>query len=336
MSNTSQTPSGEQYTGYGYGGQPIDPYTGQPFPPGYGQRAQKSNALGITSLTLGIVGLLLSWIPIISYLAFALGILGVVFGGIGIFKSHRLMSIIGTALGVITIVVSIITYVSLVNDLNGVVDKVNAATSGAQSDEVIVTPAPGYEEPYTGEEAEGEGYPYGGEEGLQGEIDANADIPIAEVNSRGNIVKAIGEDAGVGGLQRGVDTAVWSVDEVETDISCTESYRPDKPQNGHLTAVDMNLSTGADFNDYTGGYGMLSGMDFEFIDSQGVTHDDIVSFATYGCLAPSETFNDGVLGSAQNYNGKIILDLPDTEGTLVFSPSWSYDFGSTGWEYPVG
>jgi hypothetical protein len=329
MSNTSQTPSGEQYTGYGYGGQPTNPYTGQPFPPDYGRPAQKSNGWAITSLTLGIVGLLLSWIPIISYLAFALGILAVVFGGVGIFKSHRLMSIIGTALGVITIVVSIITYVSLVNDLNGVVDKVNAATSGAQSDEVIVTPAPGYEEPYTGEEAEGEGYPTG-EEALQ------SDVPIAEVNSRGNIVKGIGEDAGIGGLQRGTDTAVWSIDGIETDVECTEPYQSSGPINGHLAAVDLNLTTGDDWSSYTSGYGYVSGGYFTFIDSEGVTHSDLETIATYSCLSERETFNNGSLGADQTFKGKVVLDLPDTEGTLVFSPSWDGYMAMVGWEYPVG
>jgi hypothetical protein len=123
------TPQHDPYAGYGYGGQPINPYTGQPYPPAAPQQ-RKSNGFAITSLTLGLIGVLLFWIPLIGYVAFILGIVGAVFGVIGIFKSHRKMSIAGTVLSVLAVVFSTIAYVSLVNDLNKAVDGYNAAVSG--------------------------------------------------------------------------------------------------------------------------------------------------------------------------------------------------------------
>lgn len=285
------------------------------YTPGY-PPPRKSIALAITSLTLGIVGLLLSWVPIIGYVSFILGILGVVFGAIGIVKSHRLMSIIGTALSVVAIGVSVVAYASFIKTLNQAVDGYNAAAPST--------------------EVEGEGYPAGGAEGLEQEVEANGEGPIAEVNSRGNIVKAIGDDAGIGGLQRGVDTAVWSIDGIETDVECTEPYQTSKPVNGHLTAVDLNLTTGDDWSTYTNGYGYVSGGYFTFIDSEGVTHSDLETIATYSCLSERETFNTGSLGADQTFKGKVVLDLPDTEGTLVFSPTWDGYMAMVGWEYPVG
>jgi len=305
--------SGEQFSGgYGYGGQPIDPATGYPYPPqGWAPPSpSKSNGLAIASLIVGVVALALAWIPIINYAAMVLGIIGLVLGGIGIFQSHRMMSIAGATLSLVAIVVSFAVFASFANSVDQAVDDYNSATSAIPSDPALTDPDLGYE---------AEGYP-------------TEDLP--ETNGRGNIVKAIGEDAGVGGLERGVDTAVWSVDGIETDITCTEPYQSAQPE-GHLTAVDFNLSTGPDWDSYTGGYGYVSGGYFTFIDSQGVTHSELDGMPTYSCLSDRDMFNEGAIGAGQNYTGKIVLDLPDTTGTLVFTPSWDV-YNTSGWEYPVG
>ena len=141
MSHPSQTPqprqqaeAGLQYTGYGYGGQPIDPRTGQPVWPGYTQGGyvqapeKNSNGLAIGSLILGIVGLALSWIPIINYIAVVLGIIGLVLGGIGIFKSNRLMSIAGAVVSLIAIVASFMVFASFANAVDDAVNDVEQST----------------------------------------------------------------------------------------------------------------------------------------------------------------------------------------------------------------
>ena len=52
-----------------------------PGPNAYQQPApQKGSGLAITSLVLGLIGLMLSWIPIINYLAVILGLVGLVLG----------------------------------------------------------------------------------------------------------------------------------------------------------------------------------------------------------------------------------------------------------------
>jgi hypothetical protein len=277
---------------------------------------QNSSGLAIASIILGIVGLALAWVPIVNYIAMVLGLIALVLGGVGIFKSHRMMSIAGAVLGLVAIVASLAVYAAFVNSLN--------SASGTYA---------GTTNPFSAE-VEGEGYPLGEEEALEGEAEANADEEAPPSNERGNLVKGIGELAGVGGLERGVHTAVWSIDGIETGIDCTEPYQSAEPE-GHLTTVDLNLSTGPDWDEYTGGYGYVSPSYFTFIDSKGVTHSDLETIATYSCLPESQTFNDGSLGAGQNFTGKIILDLPDTEGTLVFTPSWDI-YNTSGWEYPVG
>jgi hypothetical protein len=70
------------------------------------QTREKSGGLAISSLILGIIALFLSWIPIVNYLAVILGVIGLVLGAIGIFKSKRVMSIFGTALSVLSIIIA--------------------------------------------------------------------------------------------------------------------------------------------------------------------------------------------------------------------------------------
>lgn len=59
---------------------PGPPTTGQHWP---GATPGPANGLGVTALVLGIVGLALSFVPLIGVIAWPLVILGIVFGAIG-------------------------------------------------------------------------------------------------------------------------------------------------------------------------------------------------------------------------------------------------------------
>ena len=52
--------------------------------PQHGYQVQPSNGKGVTSMVLGIIGLIFSFIPIIRLIAWPLVILGIIFGGVGI------------------------------------------------------------------------------------------------------------------------------------------------------------------------------------------------------------------------------------------------------------
>jgi len=98
------------------------PQAGQaygPGPGGYQQPApEKGSGLAITSLVLGLIGLMLSWIPIINYLAVILGLVGLVLGVIGIWKSKRVMSIIGSILCALTIIISFVAFASFADSVD--------------------------------------------------------------------------------------------------------------------------------------------------------------------------------------------------------------------------
>jgi hypothetical protein len=76
--------------------------------------APASNGIGTAAGVLGIVGAVLMFIPFVDYIAIILGVLAVIFGGVGIGRSKRLggagkgMAITGLVLGIISVVISIL------------------------------------------------------------------------------------------------------------------------------------------------------------------------------------------------------------------------------------
>jgi hypothetical protein len=66
-----------------------------------------SNGMGVTGLVTGIIGACLAWVPI---LGFILGVLGIVFGGIGVYyanqgrATNKGAAIAGLVLGIFAVV----------------------------------------------------------------------------------------------------------------------------------------------------------------------------------------------------------------------------------------
>ncbi|WP_025272854.1 DUF4190 domain-containing protein [Haloglycomyces albus] len=103
-------------------GTPGDPYQQQqpgysmgPAPaPGqspYGPPQQlPQNGLGTAGLVCGVIGLALAWIPFIAFFGWVLGILGIIFGSIGLAKANKGeatnkgMAIGGLATGILALV----------------------------------------------------------------------------------------------------------------------------------------------------------------------------------------------------------------------------------------
>lgn len=73
-----------------------------------------TSGIAITALVLGIISLVLSWIPIVNNAAAVLGVIGLIFGVIGIVKTGRNgrkkgrgLAVAGTVLSVLSIVISL-------------------------------------------------------------------------------------------------------------------------------------------------------------------------------------------------------------------------------------
>lgn len=96
------------------------PSPSQPYP--YGQPSiPTSNGLATTGGVLGIVGFVAGWIPLIGILfGLVIGILAIVFSGIGLSRSGRLpgqagkgMAITGLVLGILIVIFKLIPGVNL-------------------------------------------------------------------------------------------------------------------------------------------------------------------------------------------------------------------------------
>ena len=150
----------------------------------------------------------------------------------------------------------------------------------------------------------------------------------AATNDRGNIEVAVG-DEGVLESEDGTALLTFAIDGITPDVPCTEEYA-DPAENGHLTAVQMRVSTNAVSPDDLS-YLAVSSYDFSFIGADGITVSTVDSFATYSCLADSTLFPSDSLRPASQYAGIVLLDLPATSGTLIWSPT-TFSSNSAGWE----
>lgn len=144
----------------------------QPYPPGYGQPyAQQppppapSNGLGVAALVLGILAILLAFVPILGFVAYPLAIVGIILGlvGLGRVRSGRssrgitLAGLIASIVGLVLVIVSTVVYVSAigagvasadkaVNGVHNVTYKVTSTNGG----KVVVGYAQGTAGPGTG------------------------------------------------------------------------------------------------------------------------------------------------------------------------------------------
>lgn len=101
MSNQGYPPPPPQQYGYGYSPQ------------------QQGNGMAVTAMVLGIIGVVLFWIPVLGWI---LAILAIIFGGVGIAQANKRagsgkgMAIAGLVLGIVSIALYVIVVVAVVSN----------------------------------------------------------------------------------------------------------------------------------------------------------------------------------------------------------------------------
>jgi hypothetical protein len=152
-------------------------------------------------------------------------------------------------------------------------------------------------------------------------------------NARGNIVKAVGEEGGFTDLATDQPVITFAIDAI-APAQCSADYEAygSPPENGHLISVSLRFATAPELaNTELGSYFTVSAYDFQFIGADNITHTNLGTIAAYSCLDQTEQFTQGQLGPGQQYVGKLVLDVPAPNGTLVYKPSST---GGLGWEIP--
>lgn len=102
----------------------TDPPTYAPHPSQQPPPVRGSNGLATAGFVLGLLGMLLSWIPVINIIGIILGVLGVVLAGVGLAKSKRAnagkgLAIAGIVLGGLAVLFAILVnavFVSAVDE----------------------------------------------------------------------------------------------------------------------------------------------------------------------------------------------------------------------------
>ncbi|WP_432066535.1 DUF4190 domain-containing protein [Streptomyces sp. C10-9-1] len=108
----------------------------QPYNPGPAP-AQARNGLGTTALVLGIIGLLIAFVPLLFWLGGILGLLALIFGLVGLGRAKRGeatnkgVAVAGTVLAALTLVASVFMGIVTVMAVDEAVDEINKAVEAS-------------------------------------------------------------------------------------------------------------------------------------------------------------------------------------------------------------
>ncbi len=101
----------------------------------------KKSGLASAALVLGIIAVVLSFIPIINNAAFVLGVLAIIFGLIPLFKKRRVaIAIVAIVLGILSIVITLNMQKSVGDALDKVGEEINKTvddSTGKNTDDIL-------------------------------------------------------------------------------------------------------------------------------------------------------------------------------------------------------
>lgn len=152
--------------------------------------------------------------------------------------------------------------------------------------------------------------------------------PEPETSERGNRVKHIGDTAYIyADASRKTEWARWTVTNITLDAPCTNEYA--KPsENGHMVVIDVTVQTTKDLPTDQPLYLGVAGA-WQYVLKDGTISNAPVQGSAMLCLPRADRLPDQI-GTASKAQGKLVFDLPTTDGYLIYKNGYS-----TGWEYPL-
>ena len=155
--------------------------------------------------------------------------------------------------------------------------------------------------------------------------------PQGETSERGNLVKKFGQSAGMFNPENNKPTVNFTFNKITLDAPCTGPY-PQPAENGHIAVIDVSVETFPELGAEK--YGIkkfdISSASFKFIGSKGTTFNgNLGTMGSFSCLPDDQVFPQNGVGPAEKATGKVVLDLPEKSGVLVFKDL----FGQASWEY---
>lgn len=145
-------------------------------------------------------------------------------------------------------------------------------------------------------------------------------------NARGNLVKSIGQEAGVTN-ESGALIVSFKVTDIEPNFTCTNEYA-EEPANGNFIAITLDVTTSPDFG--ADNYFSVAEYAWKVISPEGTTENDSVGNA-FMCLNSSEQITSD-FGPGEHAVGKVVLDSQHPAGALVLEQPTM----NGGWEWSYG
>lgn len=147
---------------------------------------------------------------------------------------------------------------------------------------------------------------------------------------RGNIIKTFGQPGGQFHPETKEQTVNFVISSITVDAPCTTAHAL-PAENGHYVILDASIETLPALAQSSIDRFDLSPHSFQLVGANGTTYNgSLATGASYGCLPDEELLPINGVGPAEKVTGKIVLDVPETTGTLVFKPMGGY---SGGWEW---
>lgn len=143
-------------------------------------------------------------------------------------------------------------------------------------------------------------------------------------SERGNIIKAIGQQAGVTG-QCAQDCVNFTVTDIATAPACDN---PLEPIDGRLLSVTLDITTQPDApkDDMTG---MFQTFNWAVVDGAGTTHSNGSGELMSPCLDDANAIG-AYLSPGSHYTGTLLFDVPADSKILVLDM-----FGQASWEWNI-
>jgi hypothetical protein len=129
---------------------------------------------------------------------------------------------------------------------------------------------------------------------------------------------ALGE--GVDVLDEATGEVAFSIvaDAVVPDIACTADAAT-AAVNGHLVGLHLRVRTGP--APAAGAEApQISAEDFGFVGANAVPATDVSTGSAAACLGNDESFPSKHMDPQQDAAGTIVLDVPDSTGTITYGP----------------
>jgi hypothetical protein len=151
----------------------------------------------------------------------------------------------------------------------------------------------------------------------------------AALNERGNIVKQVGEPAGIGrSADPGSPTVLtFTVEDLVINPECTSGFEQ-APLTGNYLGIYLRVETTPDYDPKQ--LRTFSEYDFALLGPDGTPIPQVLENAQV-CFGADDEMSARRLGPGEQYEGWVVLDMPVRAGTLIYQPAgepngWEWEF----------